>query len=456
MTRTSRRDFGLRLASSALLIECSHHASAQPRNNAGRAPNFVIILADDLGYGDLGVFGHPTILTPNVDRMAGDGAKLTSFYAAPLCTPARSALLTGRYPIRSGLVRVLFPGEDFGIPDSELTLAEVLRMRGYKTACIGKWHLGDRPRHRPTRHGFDYYYGLLYSNDMTPPKWPQPLQLYRNEEVVESPVNQETLTQRYTFEAIRFIERNKDDRFFLYLPHTMPHRPWAASKKFKGRSSAGLYGDVVEEIDWSTGEILKALQRLGLEKDTMVIFTSDNGPAGRVAGPFRGSKGSVWEGGVRVPFIARWPGRIPGGRVHGGMACLMDLFVTLIEMAGGTTPSDRLIDGRNMMPMLEGKAVSPRPHFLYYCSNDTRVCAIRSGRWKLHFEISGIEQRAGSHELQRLKPAALYNLDEDPSEKTDVSGSLPRIVAELTSLAEGLIASIEPGALPPPRPRPRV
>ncbi len=357
-----------------------------------------MIFVDDLGYGDVGCYGHTIIRTPNVDRMASEGIKFTSFYStSSLCTPSRCALLTGRYPIRSGMVRVLFPGEEFGIPESELTLGDMMRKRGYTTACIGKWHLGDQPQHHPRRHGFDHYYGLLYSNDMDGrylPKypWPYPPSLWRNEEKIETPVVQETMTERYTAEAIKFIKDNKRKPFFLYLPHSMTHWPWQASARFRGKSRYGIFGDAVEEVDWSTGEILKSLRENGLDENTLVIFTSDNGggrgrPGDSSCGRLRGGKGSTWEGGFREPFVARWPGKIPAGAVSAEIACTMDLFTTFLRLANAEPPADRPIDGVDVWCALTGGA-SPRKEFLFYSSNwDSlaKAMAIRSGPWKLHF-----------------------------------------------------------------------
>ena len=269
-------------------------------------PNIVILFADDLGYSDLGTFGHPTIRTPNLDRMAFEGIKLTTFYsAAPLCTPSRAALLTGRYPIRSGLVKVLFPASEGGIPDYEVTLAEALRAVGYATACIGKWHLGHLPQFLPTAHGFDYYFGLPYSNDMDrSDRGHPPLPLMPNTELVEVPADEDTLTLRYTEEALGFIEQSvaRGVPFFLYLPYTMVHVPLSVSDDFRDTSLRGRYGDAVEEIDWSVGRILDGLRSLGISENTLVVFTSDNGPwltrmlAGGTATPLRGGKGSTWEG----------------------------------------------------------------------------------------------------------------------------------------------------------------
>jgi arylsulfatase A len=422
---------------------------------AAAPPNFIVILTDDLGYGDLGIYGSPNIRTPNLDRMAQEGVKLTSFYAAPVCSPARAMLLTGRYPIRSGMIRVLRPGAHFGLPHSEVTLAQALKPLGYATALIGKWHLGDEERYRPLHYGFDYFYGLLYSNDMTIlTTGVHRLHLYRNDKAIESPVHQNTLTLRYTEETIKFIRENKDRPFFIDLAHSMPHFPQHASEAFRGKSKRGIYGDAVEELDWSTGAILKTLRELGLDGNTLVIFTSDNGPAlgkrgmGGSAGPLRGGKKTSWEGGVRVPFIARWPGHIPAGRVQGGIASLLDIFPTLVELAGGQPPSDRPIDGRNILPMLEGQAGSPHDTFVYYFG--TRIFAIRSGDWKLHF-FKRTDGREGPGKVEECNPPELYNLGEDPWEESNVADVHPDIVARLTDMAEDFQASVIPGKLPPKR-----
>ncbi len=330
-------------------------------------PNLVILFADDLGYGDLGCFGHPSIRTPHLDRMAAEGMKLTQFYvAAPVCTPSRSALLTGRLPIRNGMYgqrrRVFYPDSTGGLPDEELTLAELLRQRGYATACIGKWHLGHLPQYLPTRHGFDCYFGLPYSNDMQNVRQGHPpLPLMRNEEIIEQPVDQFTLTRRYTEEAVNFVRNSKEKPFFLYLAYTFPHVPLYASKDFRGRSRRGLYGDVVEELDWSVGVILQMLREEGLAERTLVFFTSDNGPwliqrlNGGSAGLLRDGKGSTFEGGMRVPAIAWWPGTIAPGQVSMELACSMDLFTTGLKLAGAEVPSDRIIDGVDMTPIFRGE-----------------------------------------------------------------------------------------------------
>lgn len=355
---------GLGLAQPGAVHSLLPEGGAAVTPAASRPPNIVLLFADDLGYGDLGSFGATRIKTPNLDRMAAEGVKLTQFYVtASVCTPSRAALLTGRYQIRSGLTRVLFPDSKDGIEAEELTLAEALKTRGYKTACIGKWHLGHLPPYLPTRQGFDRYFGIPYSNDMNnPARKDPPVPLMRDEQIIEQPVVQETLTERYTAEAIRFIRDAGRDPFFLYLPHTFPHVPLSVSQRFRGRSAGGSYGDVVETIDWSTGEILRTLRELGLDRDTLVIFTSDNGPwlikgdhAG-TAGPLRAGKQTVYEGGIRVPFVARWAGRIPPGRTIDPPAISPDLFPTLLALAGGSLPIERPLDGENIAALLLGTA----------------------------------------------------------------------------------------------------
>ena len=402
------------------------HASERP-------PNFIVILCDDLGYQDVGCFGAPLISTPNVDRMASEGIRFTDFYAAaPVCTPTRAALMTGCYPLRVGLPKVLHPNSKIGISSEEVTVAELLKTRGYATACIGKWHLGHHRPFLPTRHGFDYYFGLPYSNDMNKP---DPVPLMRNDEIIEQPAVQQTLTERYTAEAVKFIKRHKDRPFFLYLPHTFPHTPLHVSEPFKGKSKRGLYGDVVECIDWSTGRILDALAELGLDRNTLVIFTSDNGPwlirkeHGGSALPLRSGKGTTWEGGMRVPCIMRWPGRIAADTACSEMATVMDILPTLAKLAGAKVPTDRIIDGKNISPLMDGEkgAASPHEAFFYYRLEQLR--AVRSGKWKLVLEHK--EPRT-----KRLIPLSLYDLKADIGETKDVSAQYPSIVARLQAMAE--------------------
>jgi arylsulfatase A len=447
----TRRDFV-----SAALGWCAAEAGSSAATAGNRAPNFVLFLADDLGYGDLGCYGGE-IHTPNLDQAAREGAGLEEFYACPTCTPARAALLTGRYPLRSGMVRVLAPREHFGISDSEITLGQALQRQGYATACIGKWHLGDLPRYRPNRHGFDYFYGLLYSNDMTLPAVRLPrIKLYRDEHVIESPARQSTLTQRYTQEAIDFIQRSKSRPFFLYLPYSMPHVPLAASPAFRGKSRYGPYGDAVEEIDWSAGQILKTLKDAGLDDNTVLLFTSDNGPAIRTpaveragsAGPLRGGKATTWEGGVRVPCIVRHPGRVPAGSVLKGITSVMDVWPTFGELAGGSMPSDRVIDGGSILGFLEGRSRSPHDRFYYYSGR--RMFATRSGDWKLHFIQRDRRASGRFSKAAYCHPPQLYDLGRDPGERHDVAGDHRDVVVELSQYAIDFEAAMVPGKTPPP------
>ena len=419
-------------------------------------PNIVILFADDLGYSDLGTFGHPTIRTPNLDRMAFEGIKLTSFYsAASLCTPSRAALLTGRYPIRSGLVTVLFPGSEGGIPDYEVTLAEALRAVGYATACIGKWHLGHLPQFLPTAHGFDYYFGLPYSNDMDrSDRGHPPLPLMRNTEIVEVPADEDTLTLRYTEEALGFIEQSvaRGVPFFLYLPYTMVHVPLSVSDDFRDTSLRGRYGDAVEEIDWSVGRILDGLRSLGISENTLVVFTSDNGPwltrmlAGGTATPLRGGKGSTWEGGMRVPCIAWWPGTIPENAVSGLVATTMDLFSTAIFLAGADLPNDRIIDGMNILPLLLGGEMEREAPFFYYSNGvSSHVVAIRNGAWKLHVETRDKWQGFATSEFIVNEDPKLFQIQNDPFEKHDLASEHQEIVRELSEQLDYHSMGVIPG-----------
>ena len=424
-TSISRRQFLQgSLVGTAAVLGLMDFAQALPQSQ--RPPNFVVILVDDLGYQDLGCFGSPLISTPRVDGMASEGVKFTSFYVQPVCTPSRAALLTGCYPMRVGLPQVLGANANIGISSSEITLAQLLKSRGYATACVGKWHLGHHPQFLPTRHGFDSYYGLPYSNDMDKQG---PVPLIRGEKIIEQPANQDTLTQRYTQESIKFIEANKDRPFFLYLPHTMVHVPLHVSDKFRGKSKRGLYGDAAEEIDWSTGEILDTLKRLGLDDNTLVVLTSDNGPwlvkgqDGGSALPLRDGKGTTYDGGVRTPCIMRWPGRIPAGTTSDEMVTEMDLLPTIARLAGTSAPKDRIIDGKDIWPLMSGVkgAISPHETLFFYRAN--RLQAMRSGKWKLILPQDG-------------NPAALYDLHADISESKDVSAEYPKLVQRFSELAQ--------------------
>jgi arylsulfatase A len=421
------------LLTAILLIATATFNLAHAQTPGGSKPNFVVIMADDLGYGDLGIYGSTLIKTPHLDRMATEGMRLDSFYAsANTCTPSRGGLLTGRYPIRLNLVNdVARPTNDIGLSPDEITIGEALQAHGYATAMIGKWHLGHQPERSPIHNGFDEFYGLLHSNDM------HPLELYRGEQVIENPVDQSTLTARYTAEAVRFIEDNQQQPFFLYIPHTFPHAPLYVSEQFEGQSDAGLYGDVVEEMDWSTGEILATLERLGLDDNTLVIFTSDNGPwMEGSAGHLRDRKGVAWEGGARVPFIARWPSVIPAGQASDEPVMNIDLFPTLMALAGADLPTDRVIDGKNIMPVLSEGAASPH-EALFLFQND-RIAGVRSGSWKLVLESNYLSAmtRFDHPGSQFGNEGLLFDLALDPSETYSYARENPDVMARLHQYLE--------------------
>ena len=414
-------------------------ASAGAFAAQGERPlSVIVIYADDLGYGDLGCYGS-SIRTPHLDSLARDGVRFTNFYSAnPVCSPSRAALLTGRYPTRVSVPRVLFPNDNEGLPANETTIASMLKPKGYRTMCVGKWHLGHKPDYLPMKRGFDAYFGIPYSNDMKPPV------LLRNEETVEPEANQSTLTRRYTEEAVKFIESAKNGPFFLYMPHTMVHIPLAASEKFRGKSPQGFYGDVVEELDWSVGEVLAALKRNGLENNTLVMFSSDNGPWYQGSpGKLRGRKGSTLEGGVRVPFLARLPGRIPKGRVVDGIASTMDLLPTIGKLTGASLPSQAL-DGIDIWPMLSGKTPSIEREALLYFDNWHLQCA-RWKNWKLHVARYTSQvyspAPAGGRVNLPLRPVELYNLALDPEESYDVADLHADVVTEIQSRIDKLLAT---------------
>jgi arylsulfatase len=407
---------------------------------AVRPPNIIFIYADDLGYGDLGCYGGG-IRTPSLDGMAREGIRFTHFYSAnPVCSPSRAALLTGRYPTRVGVPRVLFPYSKDGLLDSEMTIAQMLKARGYKTMCIGKWHLGHLPPYLPTKRGFDEYFGIPYSNDMSP----RPLLHATAEktEQLEEPAKLETLTPRYTDQALRFIERSKDGPFFLYMPHTYPHIPLAASDKFKGKSPFGIYGDVLEELDWSVGQVLAALKKHGLDDNTLVCFSSDNGPWYQGSpGRLRGRKGMTLEGGVREPFLARFPGRIPKGRVCDAIASTMDIFPTVAKLCGGT-PSANPLDGIDIWPMLSGqKKAIEREALLYF--DDVYLQCARLGKYKLHISrynsVTYSPAPAGGRFSLPLNPPELYDLLADPDESYDIAAEHPQVVADIQARIERLM-----------------
>lgn len=405
--------------------------------SAPRPPNLVIIFCDDLGYGDLGCYGS-SIRTPNLDRMAAEGMRfMEHLSASPVCSPSRASLLTGRYPTRVGVPRVLNPKDTTGLPREELTLAELLKPLGYRTMCIGKWHLGHLPEYLPTSRGFDEYFGIPYSNDM------RPTPLLHNMQTVEEPARQDTLTQRYTEHALRFLRESRDSPFFLYFAHTFPHIPLHASPRFRGRSPLGLYGDVIEEIDWSVGEVLGTLKQLGVEDRTLVLFSSDNGPWYQGSpGRLRGRKGSTWEGGVRVPFLARWPGRIPRGRVCHSLTSMMDVVPTFLKLAGAAPPP-RPLDGMDIWPLLSGQRQELEREVLLYFDDVHLQCA-RWGRWKLHVARYNTfaynpAPPGGRHNFP-VEPPELYDLASDPDESYDVAPENPKIVAKIRSRIERLMA----------------
>jgi arylsulfatase A-like enzyme len=441
---------------------------------AASPPNVVLIFADDLGYADVGCFGATNIATPNIDRLAREGTRLTSFYVAqPVCTASRAALLTGCYANRVSMSGALNHLSTTGIHPNEKLLSEVLKERGYATAAYGKWHLGQQMPFWPTRRGFDEFWGIPYSNDNGPlhpvTRGIPALPLFENERVIEKDPDQALFTRRITEKATDFIARNKTKPFFLYVPHIMPHVPIFASEKFHGKSRAGIYGDVVEELDWSVGEVMSALRRHGLETNTLVIFTSDNGPFlsyGAHAGsarPLREGKLTTFEGGVRVPFIARWPGRIPAGRSSAEMASAMDLYVTLARLTGASLPEHK-IDGVDIAGLLLGsEGAKGRSTFYYYSGEELH--AVRQGKWKLHLphdyltvaaepgrdgkpsnwgklqplshEVSGIRGIASRHGYRvESLPLSLFDLESDPGETRNVAAANAEVVRELQGLAD--------------------
>jgi uncharacterized sulfatase len=433
---------------------------------AADRPNIVLILADDLGYGDLGCYGHPKFKTPHLDKMAAEGAKLTQFNTPmPFCAPTRASLLTGRYPFRSGMTGNPAPdggavADAMGLSLGETLLPQLVKQAGYTTGMVGKWHLGHkRPEFLPTHRGFDEYLGILYSNDM------RPVQLIDGEKVAEYPLVQATLTRRYTARALNFIERHREQPFFLYLPHAMPHKPLAVTEQYYKKSGAGLYGDVLAELDDSVGQVLSKLKELGIDERTLVIFTSDNGPwFGGSAGGLRGMKGTSWEGGYRVPLIARWPGKIPAGLVNHEPAVMMDLFATTLAVANIPQPADRTIDGKNILPLLTS-TTAKSPHEAIIGHAGPRLATIRDVRWKLHvlapaagfkslppdekwidprgpdgvtilapYEQAHPSQYPGLQTGDAAKPMMLFDLQADPGEQHDVAAQHPEFVARLKQL----------------------
>ncbi len=435
-------------------------------------PNFVVILIDDMGYGDIGAFGSKVNRTPNLDRMAKEGMKLTSFYCAPLCSASRAQLMTGCYAKRVGIPDVLFPVRGTGLSAEEKTIAELLKPQGYATMCIGKWHLGDQPEFLPTRHGFDHFLGLPYSNNMdgtgkkTEGKnFMPPLPLMRDEKVTEAPPEQDKLTHLFTEEAVKFITVNKDHPFFLYLPHVAVHGPIQPGAAFKGKSKNGVYGDWVEEVDWSVGRVLETLRQLKLDQNTLVLFTSDNGGTGKSCSnaPLRGKKGSTWEGGVRVPAIVWWPGTITAGSVSDAVMSGMDVLPTAVGLAGGNVPTGRKIDGLDIWPVLSGQSTGSPHEALYYFLWGS-LEAVRSGPWKLAIadqkdageggespgtdsaDESDAKKNKGKKDKESVVASTetprLYNLDNDIGETTDVAAQHPDVVKRLQELITKMAADL--------------
>jgi arylsulfatase A len=425
---------------------------------AQRPPNFIVIFADDLGYADIARFsdrtgaGRPQ--TPHLDRMAAEGVRLTDFYVAQaVCSASRAALLTGAYSNRIGLQGALNHTADFGLNPDETTIAELLKTRGYRTGMFGKWHLGHLQPFLPRRHGFDEYFGLPYSNDMWP-RHPQQknfypdLPLIEGDAVVRLDPDQTQLTTWYTERAVSFVERHQSAPFFLYVAHAMPHVPLFVSNKFAGRTAGGLYGDVIAELDWSVGQILDAVRRAGLDNNTLVIFTSDNGPwlsygnHGGSPGPFREGKGTAFEGGVRVPFVARWPGRIPAGTVGRAPAMTIDLLPTFARLSGAAVPTERLIDGRDIWPIIAGEPGARSPHDALYFYWGRELHAVRRGNWKLHLahpyqalDAAGSDGMPGRY-VRRELSLSLFDLERDPGETKDVAADNPAVVKQLLEDAE--------------------
>ncbi|MCC6125597.1 MAG: sulfatase [Pirellulales bacterium] len=420
----------------------------------GKLPNLVVILTDDQGYQDVGCFGSPDIKTPNLDRMAAEGMRFTNFHVAQaVCSSSRTALLTGCYPNRVGIVGALSPKAKIGISDKEMTLAQLVKQRGYATAIFGKWHLGHLPPFLPTRHGFDEYFGLPYSNDMLPkparPEYP-PLPLIEGEKTVALDPDQSQLTTWYTERAVKFIEKNRDRPFFLYVAHNMPHVPLHVSDKFKGKSPRGLYGDVIMEIDWSVGQILDALKRLDLDKNTLVMFVSDNGPwlcygeHGGCALPYREGKGTMFDGGSRVPCIMRWPGRIPQESECKEFAATIDVLPTAADMLDIDLPRDRIIDGKSILPLMENRPGAKTPHEVYYCYFLNGLHAVRSGKWKLHVPhpyptLDGLPGGKGGKPatiVRKQTGVELYDLENDIAEAANVAEQHPEVVERLMKYVE--------------------
>lgn len=443
------------LLSVACFSSCQNKTDDKSKTETPSKPNIVLIFADDMGYGDLGVYGATKWKTPHLDQLAADGVRFTQFYVPhAVCSASRAALLTGTYANRLEIFGALDHTAKHGLNPEETTIAEMLKANGYTTGMVGKWHLGHLPPFLPTEQGFDSYYGLPYSNDM----WPHhpevkdyypPLPLFRNTAVIDTLDDQSMLTTNYTEEAIKFIEQSKDKPFFLYLAHSMTHVPLFVSDKFKGKSEQGLYGDVMMEVDWSVGQVRQKLEELGIADNTIIIFTSDNGPwlsygghAG-LTGGLREGKGTSWDGGIREPGIFVWPNHFPSGKIENQAAMTIDILPTLAEITGSKLPN-LPIDGRSILPMLEGKEMDPKPYFAYYNRNELQ--AVIYGKWKLVFPHTYRSIPEGTvmrndgipvkYHMLNLEKAALFDLSTDPNESKDVAESNPEIVSKLIQFAD--------------------
>ncbi|QDU29141.1 Arylsulfatase [Anatilimnocola aggregata] len=425
-------------------------ATGAEQSSSGRSPNVILIFIDDMGYADIGPFGNTEVKTPHLDKFAKEGMKFTSFYATPVCSMSRACLMTGCYNVRVSVPGVLFPNSTVGLHPDEVTLGDIAKQKGYATKAIGKWHLGFQPEFLPTKQGFDSYFGIPYSNDMgqkpARPNFP-PLPLMRDDKIVETEPDQSQLTKRYTEEAVKLIREQKDNPFFLYLPHSMIHFPLFASADFKGKSKMGLIGDTIEEIDWSVGQIMQTLQELKLDDNTLVIFTSDNGPAARTAAPLRGNKGTSFEGGVREPCIMRWPGKIEAGSSCNQIAGNIDMLPTLAKIVGAQVPTDRVLDGRDITSLMFTKdAPAVRDTHLYF-NGGSQLVGIRTGEWKLF--LGGIPALGNKKKKgEALVGPSLYNLTKDLAETTNVAAENPEIVERLKTAAEKHLAEIKANQRP--------